>query len=197
MSLAVFLARREIVPHVLVHVRLVTIPAPAAVLICGYVDERIELESLQAFVSRARLPIVEIPMPEVEDMPFQEADFGPHGVMEGFSPGDISLSLAVIHVMAFHEFIETMCSRTNHRAIPAAKNTGVEKSVLVKKLAVRRPRKATCAGAVAVVEQMTNAGRRGLATAHGEGRRRPREFHVDRAVSCRCPMRRKVVHVRE
>src|SRR4029079_19744232 len=158
---------------------------------------RIELESLQAFVPSARLPLADISMPEVKDFPIEVPDLASHGFIKGFGPGDISVLLALVHVVAFHQFIEAMVGGTDHRAIPSADDACVIEAVPVQNLAARRPCKTIRASAFPAFKKMPDACCRRQAGCDGESARRPRLLHLSSAIFCRYPTRRKIMRMFE
>ena len=84
------------------HFLLFRIPTPTTVRIQRDIAIRIELESLQTFMPSTRLPLADIAMPEVKDLPIEVPDLASHGFIKGFGPADISVLLALVHVVAFH-----------------------------------------------------------------------------------------------
>ena len=122
------------------HVLFLCVPTPATVRIYCDVCKRVELETLQTFVPRAGSPLAHIAMPEVKNIPAEVSNLGSHGLVKWLGPRDIPILLAHVPVVTFHNFIEAVVGGAVHRAIPATENAGIEKPVLVEKLADRSRR---------------------------------------------------------
>jgi hypothetical protein len=68
LPLPILSARGEILPNVVVHLRFIRIPTPAAVLINRYVLERVELETPEPFVALPCPPVVHLAVPQMEQI---------------------------------------------------------------------------------------------------------------------------------
>ena len=53
-------------------------------------------------MTSACLPIAGMSVPKVKDIPVERSDLVSYAFMKGFGPADISVSLALIYVVAFH-----------------------------------------------------------------------------------------------
>jgi hypothetical protein len=125
-----------------VHFLFVRIPTPATIRIYCDVGKGIELELLKTFESSARAPVANISMPKMEYIDVEIHGLGLHCFIKRFGPSDISILLALVHVVIFHIFITATVCRRSHRPITATENASVKKPVLVQNLAARSPRKA-------------------------------------------------------
>jgi hypothetical protein len=127
--LTIFSTRFKISTDVVVHVRLVSVPAPRAVGADCDIRKGIEAEALKTFMSSARVSMFFGAMPKVKNSGIEIADLGTHRLIEGIRPITIAFSLPAVHVVTIGQSVETPGRCTSQGAIAAAQNAGVEKAM--------------------------------------------------------------------
>jgi hypothetical protein len=105
-GLSIFSARREIISHVFMQVRLVGIPTPATAGVDRNVVCRIEMEGLEPLVALSIPAMVKVAMPEVKQIAIQKCRFSSNHPMEGLSPSHEMRLLPVIHSVKVDRMVE-------------------------------------------------------------------------------------------
>src|SRR5437868_5518370 len=104
--LPVFPACRKISTDIIMHVRLVRIPTPAAISQDRDIPERIEPKPLKSFMPGSRSAVANVSVPKMQDIPFDECSVSLEVIANGLGPGAISLPLRLIHKMIGHDLVK-------------------------------------------------------------------------------------------
>ena len=116
LELSIFSARRKIISHEIMQVRLIGIPTPTTIFSNRDIGRRIVIEGLESLVAFEIAPVAKVAMPEVKQVAIQERRLGADHLVEGLRPGHEVLLLPVIRIVNFARMIEATIGRGGKRA---------------------------------------------------------------------------------